>query len=280
MKTTLITATLLATLAATGCDSSGNTATTTSTSTGTLTGLRSVDVFGIKLFAAASVPDAKLLHAANVMAQYLDNNADGSPDNLAVVNKMVELQATMVMMSVESELATLEAAVPNMQYAQDLRTDETLPEGIPHVAGANRFDATLEEVLHLITHVGYAGVYPQVFGEQTGTVIADAMDIARGGQFISTPASYPAGAWYSYTDATCDYSCMVTEYIYWGLTSKLGAQSTRATDIGDEWRLNTPALFQSGDVAAYTLFNDAQYAWPTTLPDGQYSAQTLTIIGQ
>ena len=68
-----------------------------------------------------------------------------------------------------------------------------------------RFDATLEEVLHLITHAGYAHVYPEVFGEKPGTQIAKAMDQARGGHFRRVPRSYPAGAWYTYDDRSCDY---------------------------------------------------------------------------
>ena len=37
---------------------------------------RKVVVFGIDIYAAPKVEDAKLLHTANVMAQYLDNDED------------------------------------------------------------------------------------------------------------------------------------------------------------------------------------------------------------
>ena len=47
----------------------------------------------------------------------------------------------------------------------------------------NRFDAIHEEVLHIITLVGYANVYPIVFGECPGTVLAACLDLARGGHF-------------------------------------------------------------------------------------------------
>jgi len=40
-----------------------------------------VDVFGIPVHATANAPDAKVLHAAGVLAQYLDNGEDGSPDD-------------------------------------------------------------------------------------------------------------------------------------------------------------------------------------------------------
>ena len=37
---------------------------------------RKVSVFGIDIYAVPEVNDSKLLHAANVLAHYLDNNED------------------------------------------------------------------------------------------------------------------------------------------------------------------------------------------------------------
>ena len=42
--------------------------------------------------------------------------------------------------------------------------------------GASYFDASLEEVLHLITQHGWANAYPSDFGEYSGTTLADAVD--------------------------------------------------------------------------------------------------------
>ncbi len=58
------------------------------------TGLtKSVDVFGIPVYATATVEDNKVLHAAKVMAEYLDNNRDGQPDDPSVVQQMVSKKA-------------------------------------------------------------------------------------------------------------------------------------------------------------------------------------------
>jgi hypothetical protein len=146
-----------------------------------------------------------------------------------------------------------------------------------HAGGAARgvFDATYEEVLHLITAAGYAKAYPHVFGEKPGTEIANAMDKARGGHFQTVPQAYPDGAWYTYDDRSCDYGCQITEYIYWGLTSILGAQDFpgRREEISGEWKLNTAAKVKAGDPALYTLLTDPKYAVPTQLPDGKYTPQ-------
>ena len=227
---------------------------------------RKVDVFDISIYAVSGVTDDKLLHAANVMAQYLDNDEDGVVDNPAVVNKMVENNAFMVMWKRESDL---NINPPDNWIGQDLGNDETNPSFVSNDR-TGRFDASLEEVLHIITHAGYTEVYPTIFGEQIGSAIANAMDLARGGQFTSIPNPYPAGAWYTYDDGTCDYSCMVTEYHYWALTSILGAQENRLDEIGQEWTLNTSNKVETQDPAVFQLLTDPQYSFPTILPDGTY----------
>lgn len=227
---------------------------------------RKVVVFGINIYAAPKVEDEKLLHAANIMAQYLDNDEDGVVDNQLVVDELVERNAYLFMW--KKKLDRLHDA-PSGWEGQDLGNDETNPQYISS-GKTGTFDASLEEVLHLITHVGYANVYPEIFGEKAGTSIADAMDLARGGSYDKIPDSYPTGAWYTYNDKTCNYGCQVTEYHYWALTSILGAQENRESEIGQEWKLNTPTKVQEQDVAAYTLLTNPSYKFPTVLPDGTY----------
>lgn len=239
---------------------------------------KSTNVFGVKIIASSKVPNTKILHAAQIMAEYLDNNEDGIPDNQAVVDELVKSKATLVMAANETELGQLSGSLPQSAMGdniQDLQASET------HLNGAanGEFDGSLEEVLHLITHVGYSKVYPSVFGESSGSALADAMDIARGGKFTQVPESYPDGAWYTYNDKTCNYDCMVTEYTYWALTSILGGQAFegRKEDIQEEWKLNTKELVRTTDTAAYKILTDAQYALPSKLPDGDYTAKDFKI---
>lgn len=81
---------------------------------------KSTSVFGIALWATAGTPDDKLLHAAQVLAQYLDNNADGAPDNQAVVDQMVAAKATLVVPKDESETESLMDTLPEDRVFQDL----------------------------------------------------------------------------------------------------------------------------------------------------------------
>ncbi|WP_298515178.1 hypothetical protein [uncultured Kordia sp.] len=277
--------TAIATFSCISCSTDDNNSTTTNPTTGINPGNdpnftivantddgftnfnRKVMVFGIDIYAVAGVEDAKLLHAANVMAQYLDNDEDGVVDNSLVIDKMLENKAFLVMWASESDL---NIDPPAGRIGQDLGNDETHPS---FVSGGRtgQFDAALEEVLHIINNAGHSYAYPNAFGQNVGSDLANAMDIARGGQFMTIPNPYPANAWYTYDDTTCDYaSCQTIEYLYWALTSMLGAQENRLNEIDNEWRLNTSALVQNTDTAIYNLLTNPTYKMPTVLPDGTY----------
>jgi hypothetical protein len=228
---------------------------------------RKTVVFGIDIYAAPKVEDLKLLHASNVLAQYLDNDENGTVDDSLVWKKMIENRAFLVMWADERDLR-FKAAPKRM--GQDLGNDETFPS---FSANGMRgpFDASLEEVLHLINYTGHAQAYPEAFGLHAGSALLNAMDKARGGRFIEIPKVYPLEAWYSYDDKTCAYEdCQAIEYLYWSITSMLGAQRNRLDEIKDEWRLNTLLKLKERDPDIYALLKDPKYHMPKILPDGQY----------
>jgi len=258
---------------------------------------KKVEVFGLPVHATADAPDSKLLHAAGVLAQYLDNDADGSPDDPFLVETLVGHDGRIFMAADRDQLDKIfdlveadhpgslartawwlspDGITPAESVWQDLSADETIPGRGEH----DPFDASLEEVLHLISHVGLANAYPSVFAEAPGSRIAMAMDVARGGQFPGVPDQYPTEAHYTYYDETCVYQCQVTEYLYWALTSLMGGQDGqgRLDEIGEEWRLNTPEKLAAGDPEVYALLTAPEYSVPTVLPDGVYTAGPLTIV--
>ena len=230
---------------------------------------RKVVVFGIDIYAVPKVENSKLLHAANVMAQYLDNDEDGLVDNQLVLDKMIKNKAFLVMWEKERDL---NIRPPLGRIGQDLGNDETTPSFVSN-GRSGRFDATLEEVLHLINNAGHSYAYPNTFGLNNKSALSKAMDIARGGEFFNIPSVYPNNAWFSYYDKTCDYqTCQTIEYLYWALTSLLGAQENRFNEIDEEWRLHTPNLVKSKDVQIFKLLTDPKYNMPQILPDGTYKS--------
>ena len=224
-----------------------------------------VEVFGIPIYATANTPDDKVLHAANVLAQYLDNDVDGTPDNPLVVEKIKANDGGIPLFSGE-DIDDNILYTANDEYTEycwvALYADEINPR--------NGFDASLEEILHMITECGYANAYPEIFGEHEDSLIAEYMNNARGGFFDQIPRSYPSDAWYTYDDYTCDYRCMITEYFYWSMTSILGAHENRLSEIGQEWKLNTKEKIMEGDPDIYNLLTEPEYKFPTILPDGNY----------
>jgi hypothetical protein len=230
-----------------------------------------INVFGVRVFGTAQTPAAKLRHIAIVLAEYLDNDEDGKPDNPGVVTELVKRNAFMAVAENERAMDRLDGEAferAGFHAGQGQFATETLP-------GGGRFDATLEEVLHLITHEGYANVYPKIFGERPGTVLAQCLDRARGGHFRRVPRRYPKGAWFTYDDRTCDYGCQCTEYLYWAITSAFGAQSAkrRQEEISHEWKLHSRELVRTRDPNIFKLITDAKYKLPTRLPDGKYEVK-------
>lgn len=233
---------------------------------------KSTSVFGVKIYATKNVPDEKIEHAKAILAEYLDNDEDGVPDNEEVVKSLVNSKAGMVISKDEKESKKImifnAITITRAGKFQDLYASEIRPNG----ALEGMFDGSYEEILHLITQHGYAKVYPEVFGEKAGSQIANIMDKARGGHFKKVPKKYPENAWYTYYDSTADYGTMITEYMYWSLTSILGAQDYegRINEINEEWKPNTKEKVMNKDPEVYKLLTDSKYKFPTKLPDGNY----------
>jgi len=238
-----------------------------------------VDVLGCFFIVAEStIPDAKVLHAAAVAAELLDNNEDGIVDD-----PLIELQ-----------LQNKQAFTPIFAYegssAEDLLFNNYQGDGASAVLYNNEIDpaqtghwgddATVEEVIHTINHVGHTNIYPNAFSLQpNSSLMSTAMDVARGGQFLSIPNPYPSSAWYHYDDWTCDYECMMIEYMYWAIVSYMGIldDTQTAQGISNEWEPYNATLLQSTDILMYALITDTQYKLPLLAPDGNYCPNASSV---
>ena len=250
--------------------------------------------FGVHHFGTPEARDEKLLHAARVTAEYLDNDSDGVPDNMWVLSHLVSRNAAIVMPRTQAQLEGMDRSSyreAGFRRTQLLWDEETRP-GFVKDGVVNREilqDSAIEEIFHLLCGTGWARAYPEAFSPQPGSELSKCMDLARGGHFTDIPTDgpkkgYPAGAWYYYTDETCGYRCMAVEYMYWGMTSILGVQEfnylNRPEDGGEsgEWGAYTPELMQTLDPCLTALLTDPQYGLPTKVPEGLYSPSATPEI--
>ena len=175
---------------------------------------KKVSVFKIPIYATSNVSDTTIMHAAKVMAKYLDSNDDGTVNDANVLAALQSSGSGLCITKDGDESESVMDSLGKWTILQELYQSETV---IPN--GTNgQFDFALEEILHLITQKGVCQCSPEL-SEVKGSQLANAMDAARGGYFETVPVNYPDGAWYTYDDPSCNYACMITEYFYWGITS-------------------------------------------------------------
>jgi hypothetical protein len=239
-----------------------------------------IDVLGcFSIYAESSISDAKVLHAAAVAAELLDNNEDGIVDDLLIKMQLQNKQAFTPIFAYEGS------------SAEDLLFNNYQGDGTSAVLYDNEIDptqpghwgddATIEEIIHTINAVGHTNVYPNAFSLQpNSSLMSNAMDLARGGQFMSVPNSYPPSAWYHYDDWTCDYECMAIEYMYWAIVSYMGIldDPQTAQGIANEWQPYNAALLQAMDVLMYNLITDPTYKLPLLAPNGNYCPSGTSVV--
>ena len=141
-------------------------------------------------------------------------------------------------------------------------------------------DASVEEMLHTINACSHVEIYPDVFGlDPNSSQMSDAMDVARGGQFLSIPNQYPPEGWYHYDDWTCDYQCMAMEYLYWCIVTNMGLLDNNMIcwGISNEWELCTADDFENTDVLMHAIITNPQYSMPQLAPDGNYCPTSTSL---
>ena len=237
-----------------------------------------VDVLGcFSIYAENSIPDTKVLHAAAVAAELLDNNEDGVVDDPLIQAKLISEYALIPIFFQDGNAAM--NTFSNNYNGNGVSAVLFNVEIDPTQTGHWGDDATVEEIMHTINHVGHTNVYPNAFSLQpNSSLMSTAMDIARGGQFITVPNPYPSSAWYHYDDLSCDYECMMIEYMYWAVVSYMGIldDPQTAAGIANEWEPYNDSLLQYIDVLMHQLITDPTYKLPLSAPDGNYCVNTIT----
>jgi hypothetical protein len=277
-----------------------------------------VEVFGIRLMALKGVTDRDLVLSATVLAQWLDNDEDGQPDNKKVQSELQRQHSRMILgvgfdrsigpwHDKKQRLLRYESAPT---YGLDVTTINHARYGLEPSGYSDDWmieeplmapDAATEETLHLVTDVGFGGVYPADFwsaipgipeyasgiyrcyltqqGQEKlkgASRLTRAMDTARGGFFSEIPEQYPAGAWYTRYDE-CEYGCLAAEYVHWAAITLAGMMQGRVTGIprdrdgqGDEWGIETAEDLEQRDPQVYDLLTQKEFAFPSRAPDATY----------
>ena len=237
-----------------------------------------VDVFGVFVVASPNAPLGYVEHTANVLAEYIDNDADGIPDDQTVLDVLVNGNFVVPVWTESDRESFWENArgtycEDNTGMAASMYYDHD-QWALGGIEAAGTWDTNLEEVWHIVS-VGWYATYPEFFGDEPGVSrLTEAMDTARGGQFLTIPSTYPAGSWYRYYDDTCDYGCQMHEYFYWILMANIDALDPSITDKCEqsqhEWHICNKAELEQVDVLAFDLFNNHGFSLPTNIPTGNY----------
>lgn len=236
-----------------------------------------VNVFGIYVISHSSIPRKYIEHSANVVAEFIDNDADGVVDDPEVHRFLVDNNYVVPVWTEELRERVFPSlrgtfCEDNLGWAASMYFGED-SWAFGGVREAGSWDTNLEEIWHVLS-MGWYHTYPESFGDEPGSRLADAMDSARGGQFRTVPESYPESAWYRYDDDSCDYYCQIHEYFYWILMANIDALSPEYTnkcaDSEDEWFLCTRAELRQVDALAYDLLNNQGFNLPTNIPEGDY----------
>ena len=232
-----------------------------------------------EVYAQQNISDEKVLHVAAVAAELLDNNEDGVVDDEMLFNELQSQQALMPVFTFDGNtcMESFEDNYMGNGVSAVLFRNEIDPTQTGHWGE----DATVEEVLHTINHVGHVSIYTNTFGlAPNSSIMSDAMDIARGGQFLEVPNNYPEEAWYHYDDWTCDYECMAIEYLYWCIVTDMGILDDPQTcaGISNEWEPCSPDLFEATDLIMHGVVNNSDHKLPQSAPDGNYCPQDIFSV--
>ena len=233
----------------------------------------------IHIYAESNISDEKVLHVAAIAAELLDNNEDGVVDDPLIEASLIELNTIMPVFQSENG-NSIDTFFDNLENDACLGAVLFRNEIDPSQPGHWGDDATVEEVLHTINSCGHVEVYPSLYAlEPNSSDLTDAMDMARGGQFITIPNPYPDEAWYHYDDWTCEYDCMAMEYLYWCIVTNMGilADAQTCAGIANEWEPCTPELFESTDTLMFNLVTNPENMLPQLAPDGNYCPANVEI---
>ena len=150
--------------------------------------------FGVEICAMPKVDDKYLSHAKKVMDKLIDYNDDGLVDNQKAIDEIIRTGSAFAIFRSEREVHKFEDVFYPEEVMKEMEKiirqngldfgreeDEDKIEALLEQnfgtflavfteemnlsLSGKTWDPTIEEALHLITHMGYAQAYPNIFGQ-------------------------------------------------------------------------------------------------------------------
>lgn len=251
-----------------------------------------IAIFGINVYKYQDAESWALVHAATILAEYLDSDEDGAVDDPAVVAALM------------SDDRKEGVAILNKRGDVGSGDYKDSFWGITRVGGQACLDCeghfrqqTIEEFHHALYH-GLEIAYPSAFGSVPGTELMLAVEQAYGDcEYCSDcapdcehydcqgpddctfiPGSCGGASHYA-TPSCGPGGCLAAENFYLAWTSLYGLQVEHCDDLVSEWEPCTPEAMMSDPRVEllYTLVSGQSdsaeqlgYVLPSGAPDGNY----------
>lgn len=237
-----------------------------------------IDVFGIPVLAAPGVTDDYVLHVANILSGFIDNNYDGIADDANVMTQFADGLTGIVIYLDNNQKTNLAGTFGNFVDRTVSITSDNINLGGD--ANNNLRDYTLQVCLQeLLIEKGYTVAYADLDYNRP-TILTNAMDTARGGfQAGGLPGyNYPPFAWYT-EQSGLDYQNLTYFYLYLLVSAYAGSLSWRAGELSPDWQLATQQQLLDTDDAGVALLENPTWTLPLSEPVLDYWTAVTNNVG-
>ena len=126
-----------------------------------------IEVFGMYVIATDSAPTNYVILTANVLAQYIDNDEDGIPDDPAVLKYLVNENVVVPVWKETDTAFRSTRCGRKFNFAASMYYDHdqwAIAGNLAGIEKTGKWDTNLEEVWHIVTK-GWKETYPKAFGD-------------------------------------------------------------------------------------------------------------------
>eukprot|EP00795_Rhopilema_esculentum_P008380 gene8380-14355_t len=221
---------------------------------------RYIGIFGIKIVSRQPVCDNSLQHAANILAQLIDCDEDGAPDDTTVVTNLRQLKATLIL-------------------SQDGVKEEPKNESDSHKIVIKKCKSQdnqriiLTSMLRYLTIFGIIPAYQGTLGAQRQSFLRQNLNIIVGdcGYAFDGTLKWPQCTGHVfYNETSCDMQCMAREYLIELIKTILGLAPISSEEGKGFWDIRNKTDLMLYDSRGYSLIKQVLPWLPKKKPNGNY----------